>query len=276
MRATPAGSRRLASVILLAGALPAAAQNRTVVRVQLSDPIGGPIAGAEIAVLRGLHDVVAHGASDSLGAARFEFDGAKGEYQIRARKLGYGYGERVFSLDRPADTASYHVFMERATPALDSVRVTAQANARTHDFYLDADTIAASTRPLASAWEILTKLRPDMLRGRSGGCGGIQEVWINGERVRDFVIPSTSAATRRNEGVPPGTRYSLRAFAILSEIDPLHISKMIYHDCDDFSVNANHAQNALFITLKQGVEYVPGEGSFVLDAPLPPAPSKQP
>jgi len=259
------------AVILFAfAALSGTARGQTVVHVQLASAAGDPVAGANVSVLRGLSEVVGQATTDSAGSARFVFTAAKGEYQIRSRKIGYTAGDRVFNIDRPADTATYRVLMQPLSARLDSVRVTARADA--HDLYLDADSIAASSRPLVTAWDIVTKLRPDMLRGRSGACGGIQEVWVDGERVRDFVTPSTTNAARRNVGVPPGTRFSSHAFAVLSEIDPMHIATMVYHDCNDFSVNAARAQNALFITLKQGVDYVPGEGTFVLDDPAPRAP----
>lgn len=265
-RARLASALALACTICIAcAATRAAAQDRTMIHVRLADSSGAPVAGAEVTVLRGFNAAVGHAASDSAGDATIGFAGGKGEYQIEARKIGYTHGDRVVALDRAVDTATYAVSMQPIPHALDSVRVSAARTPREKDLSIDADEIAASPRPLRSAWDILVKLRPDMLRGRSGACGGVQDVWINDERVREFVIPSPEAVTHAHVGVPRGTTFSTRAFAILNEIDPLHVATMVYHDCDDVSVNAVRAQNALFITLKQGVVYVPGEGSVVLD-----------
>jgi hypothetical protein len=51
----------------------------------------------------------------------------------------------------------------------------------------------------------------------------------------------------------------------LYEIHPEHIAEMQFHDCFDTSVPDVGGSNALFVVLKQGVAYSPGEGSYVAD-----------
>ena len=51
---------------------------------------------------------------------------------------------------------------------------------------------------------------------------------------------------------------------VLSEIKPEHIEEMTYHDCFDTSVPGPHGQAALIVTLKTGVRYDPGRGSYVV------------
>lgn len=54
--------------------------------------------------------------------------------------------------------------------------------------------------------------------------------------------------------------------SVLSTIHPEHIEEMNYAGCDDFTVDATRARNAVFVTLKPGVAFEPGRGSFVVDA----------
>jgi hypothetical protein len=53
---------------------------------------------------------------------------------------------------------------------------------------------------------------------------------------------------------------------VLSTIHPEHIEEMNYAGCNDFTVDATRARNAVFVTLKPGVAFEPGRGSFVVDA----------
>ena len=105
-----------------------------------------------------------------------------------------------------------------------------------------------------------------MLTSRAGPqtCPGVQEVWVNGKRIRLPPRPSDLALARRRVGVSPRARYTISALSVLSEIAPEHIEEMTYHDCFDSTIAAVGSTNALFIVLKPGVEYDPGVGSFVV------------
>ena len=70
-----------------------------VVRVFVVDSSGAAVTRAELAVLRGLKEVIAHGTTDDYGRASIAFAAGSGEYDIVVRKLGYPRSDRVFQAD---------------------------------------------------------------------------------------------------------------------------------------------------------------------------------
>jgi hypothetical protein len=253
----------LASIATSSGAQ---TQRPTVLRVVATDSSGAPVSSAELTVVRGVRDVVAHGSTDSLGQATLVVPGVKDttDLQIVMRKIGYARGDRFFAA-APHDTIFVGLMVPRPLATLAPVKVTAQAHLRRKSYYLDADDIAKSDIPFTDAWDVVKRLRPDILTSRGGCATGVQEVWVNGERIRLPLPPTGMAAARARVGVRPRARFSYVPVSVLSDIAPEHIEEMTYRDCFDHSMAAVGSVNALFVVLKPGVTYVQDVGSFVLE-----------
>jgi hypothetical protein len=240
---------------------------RAFIRVTARDSSGAPIRNAELAVMRGLHDVLAHGATDSAGGAVLSVDGLRDstDLQVVMRKIGYQRGDHFFPL-YPHDTVNVKIVVGAVSARLPTVEVRAATDLRWKSYHLDADDIASSDQPFTDAWDVVKRLRPDILRSRGGCATGVQEVWINGKRVVLPLEPIGMAKTRAFVGAPPNTRVSYIPISVLSDIAPEHIQEMMYHDCFDHSMAAVGSVNALFVTLKPGVAFQQDVGSFVVDS----------
>jgi len=198
----------LVSVGRVAGAQ---AATQTVVRTFVVDSAGAAVTHAELTVLRGLAGVVAGATTDRFGRATLRFQGEAGDYDLVVRKIGYARSDRFFSVDA-RDTLSLSVVVPPPiAPVLDPVKVTARADLKTRVYSIDADAIAASTRPLFTSWDIITKLRPDMAGGRAL-CRDPINLWVNGKRIR-FVPPNEMAIYRehieRRQAVAASPTWSL-------------------------------------------------------------------
>jgi hypothetical protein len=88
---------------------------------------------------------------------------------------------------------------------------------------------------------------------------------VNGKRIRLPLPPTGIAAARARVGVPARARFSYVPVSVMSDIPPEHIQEINYHDCFDTSMAAVGNNNAIFIVLKPGIDYVENVGSFVLD-----------
>ncbi len=240
---------------------------QTVIRVTARDSSGAPIPEAELAVVRGLHDVLAHGSTDSAGRGALYVDGLRDstDLQVVMRKIGYQRGDRFFPA-WPHDTVSIKIVVGAVPARLAAVEVSASADLNWKSYHLDADDIANSDIPFSDAWDVVKRLRPDILTSRGGCATGVQEVWINGKRVVLPLLPIGMAKDRERIGAPPRARFSYIPVSVLSDIPPEHIQEMTYHDCFDHSMAAVGSVNALFVTLKPGVAFVQDVGSFVVDS----------
>jgi hypothetical protein len=163
-----------------------------------------------------------------------------------------------------------------AAQRLAPVTVTAKEDVSRKSYFIDADAIASSDRPLADATDIVTKLRPDMIWGRAGHrdhCPPVSNVWVNGNRIRLAPIdPSLVAekrmgmrAARATPHLPPQGRAAipLSVLSVLTSIKPAHIAEMRYHDCADLSIEENASASSIFVVLKAGIAFAPGIGSYV-------------
>jgi hypothetical protein len=246
-----------------------ASDNRAVVRVFVVDSSGTAVTNAEVAVLRGLKDVIAHGTTDDYGRASLAFAAGLGEYDIVVRKLGYPRSDRVFEFDASDTIALSIVVPSPIAKQLDVVKVTAKEDLKTRVYSIDADAIAASKRPLFNAWDIVTKLRPDMAGGRAP-CGDDKlNLWVNGTRIR-FVPANDMALARERISRRQAVSGAYDMVFALYEIQPEHIAEMRFRDCFDTTVPDVGGSNALFVVLKPGVVYEPGVGSYVADKWPPP------
>jgi hypothetical protein len=257
----------LVTLAVSAGAQSSTA-NRAFVRVTAKDSSGAPISAAEITVTRGLRDVVARGTTDDEGHGLFSVDVKDStEFQVTMRKIGYRRGDRFFEVALK-DTAQVNITVPRPqTNALAPVTVTAKRESRYNSYDLDADEIESSDLPLDNAWEVIKALRPVMLTSKGGCPTGIQEVWVNGKRIRLPLRPTGMAAARARVNVPIRARFSYVPVSVMSDIAPEHIQEIHYKDCFDHSMAVVGSNDAVFITLKPGIVYVQDVGSYVMDEP---------
>ena len=237
---------------------------QTIVRVFVVDSAGAAVTAAQLTVLHGLTEIVARGATDQYGRASFGVPGNDGEYDLVIRKIGYPRSDRVFETgDRDTLALSVVVPPRIATP-LDAVKVTAKEDLKTRVYSIDADAIAASARPLFTSWDIIAKLRPDMMGTRAPCTNDRLNLWVNGERIR-FVPANDMALAREHISPQQSVNGMYDIVFALYEIQPEHIAEMRFRDCFDTTVPDVGGSNALFVVLKPGVVYEPGVGSFVAD-----------
>jgi len=254
------------SALALAGAVVGAQTPRSFVRITVRDSTGAVVPSAEVTVTRGVHDILARGSTDDGGHAVLPIEVKDStDLSVTMRKIGYKRSDRFFEIG-PNGTAdvTLTVAPRRATD-LDAVTVTARPDPKTMSYHLDADQIEAADLPVDNAWELIKRMRPDMLTSRGGCATGAQEVWVNGKRIRLPLYPTGIAAARARVGVPSRARFSYVPVSVMSDIAPEHIQEINYHDCFDTSMAAVGNNNAIFVVLKPGVEYKENVGSFVLD-----------
>jgi hypothetical protein len=239
-------------------------------RISARDSTNVPIVGADFTVTRGLHDVVAQGTTDAngLGFATLELPDSL-DFQVTMRKIGFARTDHFFDVG-PRDTAVVMlVAAHTAANSLDAVKVTAKRNIDVTSYHVDADDIAASNQTLLDGFDVVKKMRPDMLTSHGGCNTGVQNVWVNGKRIIYPLPANTIAGQRARVGVPPRARFTYAAVSVLTDIAPEHIEEMTYKDCFDHSMAVVGSRDALFIVLKPGVVYQPGVGSYVDDTPIP-------
>ena len=257
------GFAAFASFAAAAGAQSA---TRAVVHVSARDSSGVPVQKAELTLVHGLRDVVARGTTDNEGQGTLIVPDVKdsSDYQIVMRRIGYPRTDRFFSVG-PRDTAKIELIVGRATNMLAPMKVTAEADVLRKSYYLDADDIANSEWHFVNGWDVLKRLRPDMLTSRGGCETGAQEVWVNGKRIRLPLLPTGMARATALVGVPSRARFTYVPVSVLSEIEPEHIESITYHDCFDHTMAAVGSVNAVFVVLKPGVVYQENVGSFVVE-----------
>ena len=229
--------------MFLCGAPAIAQQTSIVIRVRVVDTLGAPIDGANVSVLRGLKEVVSSGTTDTNGTRQFVVPRDTNDYQVSARRIGFRRTDRLFPLPG-ADTISIELRMRRTVETLGTVTVNARETVRRRRYYIDADAIAASRRPVIDALDVILKLRPDMMRGVLSKCP-LRSYWVNGRRMRPLVTP-------------------VREQTVLGGIKAEHIAEMTYADCFDPSVEHRVGEGSVLIVLKPGVDFELGVGSFVL------------
>jgi hypothetical protein len=263
-------SRAGVIALIAASTLGAQSRNLAVVRVTARDSSGAPITSAELTVVRGIRDVVARGRTDDAGQGVLTFEVKdSSDFQVTMRKIGYARGDRFFEAG-PFDTTRVAIIVAVPKPnQLATVAVTAQADPKYKSYHLDADDIekASGDMFLDNGWEVVKRLRPDMLTSRGGCASGAREIWVNGKRIRLPLLPTGMAAERAFVGAPARTRVTYVPISVLSDIAPEHIAEINYHDCFDTSMAAVGNNDAIFVVLKPGVVYKQDVGSFVMDQP---------
>jgi hypothetical protein len=278
-------AKLVCTVGLFIGASAARAQapRRIAVRVRIVDTAGAPVAGAEVAVVRGLNTRLASGTSDAAGLRVLLVERDDDPYQVVARRVGYERGERFFA--RPAtDTVAMQIELHRIPRELAPVTVTESENRSRRHYHLEADEIANSTRVLIDATDLVTKVRPEMMGSKD--CP-LANVWVNGSHIQ-FAPPNEIALMRRGKPptAPPPPKLALEAgsssgrpapvaiqqrvaddpWSVLASIKPEHVLEVNYIDC--FIADPVHkrgSENAVYVVLKPGIAFETGRGSFVVD-----------
>lgn len=262
----------LGALTLAAVAGRASAQQ--VVRVRVTDSTGVAIPDADVSLVHGLQTVVARGATDATGARTLGGALGRGEFALVVRKIGFVRVDRFVPL-QGRDTLSFDVVLRPVTTTLDAVTVKANEDLRRKRYFIDADAIASTRTTVLDALDIVTRLRPDMIRGLSGNCGAVSNVWVNGDRiinvVPDYALQQEQAmmedarrlARATHIAMPPRADVPIGVSTVLAGIKPEHVAEIRYHDCDDLSLQRSGGSPALFIVLKPGIKYLPTQGSFV-------------
>jgi hypothetical protein len=249
-----------------------------VIEVHVLDAHNVAVPGADVSIVRGLNDVVAHGTTDDAGRRRLAVPRSTDPVQVVVRKIGFTRADEFVVPSR--DTIVARLVLHDAPQALPAVTVTAQEDLKRKRFHVDADDIAASKRPIVDALDVVTKLRPDMIYPPQGPGGadrcGLFYVWVNGKRIVfppiDAGLAARASQLRRaaratpHQGASGLARVPVSVQSVLSTIHPEHIEEINYAGCNDFSVDKNYARNAVFVTLKPGVAFEAGRGSYVADA----------
>jgi hypothetical protein len=212
----------------------------------VADSAGTALEAAGVVIMRGLHEVMAQGITDSDGRRTLTFHADTGDFQVLARKIGFARGDQFFRIKK-WDTLSVDIVLTRLTPTLEAVRSTARAESRVNSYFIDADEIAISTRSLIDGWDVLRKLRPDMLGDFGRLCDELKHVWVNGRRMSLGVRPSQ----------------------ILKDIAAEHIAEIRYVNCWDMSMPGVAGQDAVYVVLKPGVAYRWLHGSYVIEPESP-------
>jgi hypothetical protein len=262
------------------------------VSIRVTDSIGTPVEGADVAVLQGINDSRASGTTDARGRVSLSVTEPRGDYQLVVRKIGYLRADQFFrAAPRPL---SFEISMHRNVQALTPVQINERQDLKRKSYFIDADEIAKHADELIDATDILKKLKPDMICGRScrplaavaanaqtpaRRCPSLAmqprracprdntppslstNVWVNGVWIRGIATDAVCQTGRRGmlAGLAPGT------MQVLCEILPEHIEQIKYADEWDTSVGKNHSDSALFIVLKAGIAYEPGRMSYVVD-----------
>jgi len=256
----------LLALVVAVTAARAQSPSRALVRISARDSSGVPVQRAELTLVHGLRDVVARGTTDEEGQGTLIVPDIKDstDYQVVMRRIGYPRTDRFFSVG-PRDTAKIELIVARQNATLPTVRVTAEADVLRKSYYLDADDIASSDWHFTTGWDVLKRLRPDMLTSRGGCETGAQEIWVNGKRIRLPLLPTGMARATALVGVPARARFTYTPVSVLSEIEPEHIESITYHDCFDHTMAVVGTVNAVFVVLKPGVVYQENVGSFVVE-----------
>jgi hypothetical protein len=249
-----------------------------VIDVHVLDARNVAVPGADVSIVRGLNDVVAHGTTDQSGRRPLTTPRSSDALQVVVRKIGYARSDQFVLPSH--DTVVARIVLREAPQALPTVAVTAEQDLKRKRYHIDADDIADSNRPIANGLDVVTKLRPDMIfppqGNRSADTCGLFYIWVNGKRVVfppiDAGLAARAAQQRRaaratpHMGITGVAAVPVSVQSVLATIHPEHIEEINYAGCDDFSVDAPRARNAVFVTLKPGVAFEAGRGSFVSDA----------
>jgi len=241
------------------------AVRRAVVLVRIVGPDGTALPGVNVAISRSGVGAILGGLTDSTGTHTFSVRVQSATYTVLARRPGFSQSETRLTFGT-SDTIRVSLSLMPAN-ATELARV--RVETRPSNYILSSDQIRASGRPIRDAFEALRKLRPSMLYDKDR-CKAevVENVWINGERVlfmasNAIVPPPATLAERRSRRVP---REPVGIDSILASVRAEHLNEIRLVNCWDTSLPGVGAKNALYVSLKPGVDWDWKRGSFVADS----------
>ena len=264
-----------------ASATPSCAQSRSpaVVSVRVTDTAGAPMAGVTVIVLHGRSNAATFmRTTPGSGRVWFEFFPESGGYRIVARKLGFLQTMRLLRV-APGDTTTLALAISRLPTQLDTVRV--DARARSDDYHIDAAMIAhIQHHYVKDAYDAMRDISPGMLGDGARNCRRAANIWVNGAKVQYSPGPAydmpygqsivTAAETLGIPGTSVGPLIVPAPHAalddILALIRPQDIASIDYRNCWDNSIPDRGMRNAIFITLKPGIDFDDRHGSYPHDS----------
>jgi hypothetical protein len=238
-----------------------------IVRVTVVGTDGAGLADVNLAISRSDVGAILSGLTNGSGMHSFQVAILPGAYSLLARRPGFAPAETALDFGK-SDTVLV-VLRLQATPATQLAAVVVEASRS--NYVLDGFQIAASGRPIRDAFEALRKLRPYMLfDGDRCRHEVVDNVWINGRRVLFMAsqVPVFGARSVRTVG---GTRVSTSGGeppaidSVLASIRAAHVEEIRLANCWDTSLPGVGSNNALYVTLKPGIDWDWKRGSFAVD-----------
>src|SRR5262249_49627877 len=126
------------------------APTSVVVTVRIVDSANAPVADADVSVVRGIANVVAHTATNAAGNARLTVPGGEANLQLVARKIGYQPLYRFFTSPK-ADSTAMSLTLSRTIATLATVTVNAQEDLKRKSYHIDAEELENSDRTILDA-----------------------------------------------------------------------------------------------------------------------------
>lgn len=248
----------LAWIWLLPSCMPAQERSTALLRVRVVTD-DAPVADATIVVRSSGRDSIATARTDKSGWHAFVLPaGGGGEFQIVARKPGFAPDTVSVTLNAPDSLEVYLSLRPLVTKLAPIV-------SRTHpDYFIDSTQMAGSGRIVRDAFEVLTKLRPNML-GDKGRCPAdpVDNVWINGKSMLRFAS-FTNPRNFRRARLHGGSGESPLVDSVLASIRAEHLAEIRYVNCWQRGPRPDAAAvNAIFVVLKPGIGWDWGRGSYV-------------
>jgi hypothetical protein len=238
-----------------------------VLLVAVTDTLGYPLSGVDVIVTRTVGTGSYLGRTNNNGIVRLEVDRTNEPLMIVAR--GIGFARKTASLKLASKDPSTILLEMSALSAKELAAV--RVEARQSQSFLDSSLIAKSDRLIVDTFDALIKLRPYML-GDPDKCPDhpkVENVWVNGRRVwwnGGSGLPAGvraiggSAGQRVEPGDVSGDRGSPLE-GILRTIKAEHLAEVRYVNCWDTSLEVTGSDNAVYIILKNGIDWDWANGS---------------
>jgi hypothetical protein len=243
-----------------------------IVRLAVSDPLGAPLRGVSVSIA--VRDsIVARTTTDASGLRTLALEAGPLPYVITLRMIGY-VPRRDSVIVSGTDTVTFAVTLARAPVLLDTLRTTTRSLRA--EYAISGDEMLRREPNAENVFDAVRKIRPQILGDRMRGCGYVRNLWVNGRwqvlAPWDTIVPLITYETERLD--PRGNRIIKRGYIAshadrtlpLGNLDPHHVVEMHYSGCSGQAPLGPRGMNALFVTLKPGIGYEPGVGTFVIDS----------
>jgi hypothetical protein len=244
----------------------AASNRRVLIQVRVVGPDSVALPGVNVAISRSRVGAILIGTTDGTGTRLFLVDVERDSYKVLARRPGFHHVEERLTIGS-SDTIPVVL---QLNPAGRTDLAAMRIEARPSNYLLTSEQIARSNRTIRDAFEALNKLRPRMLYDRDR-CKAekVSNVWINGRRVLWMAwnaIIAPPPATLADQRAAARRQGSAAIDSTLSTVRSEHLQEIRLVNCWDTSLPGVGSKNALYITLKPGIDWDWKRGSFVADS----------